>query len=154
MSETRENNPLLLDGQLCFALYATSRAITKLYGRLLKDLGLTYPQYLVLLLLWEEDGLSIQQIADRLELEGATATPLVQRIEKLGLLTRSRSQSDERRLEVHLTEQGQALRTQALNVPKQLACTLDITQERASSMIEELRAIRASIDGTGTSDRL
>jgi DNA-binding MarR family transcriptional regulator len=146
MSETGDDNPLLLDRQLCFALYATSRAITKLYGGLLKEMGLTYPQYLVMLLLWEKDGLSVQQIADRLELEGATTTPLIQRMEKLGLLTRKRSQDDERRLEIHLTARGRALRDKALDVPPQLICTLDVTHDRAGSMIDELRAIRASIE--------
>lgn len=146
MSEPESVNPLLLDRQLCFALYATSRAVTKAYAKLLDELGVTYPQYLVLLLLWEDDGLSIQQIADRLELEGATTTPLVQRMEKLGLLTRKRSSEDERRLEVCLTNAGRAMRDKALSIPPNLACAMDVTEGRASSLIKELRAIRSSIE--------
>lgn len=138
-------NPLILNHQLCFALYATSRAITKVYASLLDEMKLTYPQYLTLLVLWEHDGLSVQQIADKLELEGATATPLIQRIEKLGLVKRQRCSSDARQLEVHLTEKGLALREKALEVPPQLGGALGITQEDAERIVQDLSVLRERI---------
>lgn len=138
-------NPLILNHQLCFALYATSRAITKVYASLLDEMKLTYPQYLTLLVLWEHDGLSVQQIADKLELEGATATPLIQRIEKLGLVKRQRSSNDARQLEVHLTEKGLALREKALEVPHQLGGALGITHEDAERIVRDLSVLRERI---------
>lgn len=100
---------LPLDDQLCFSLYAASMAISRTYKPLLDRLGLTYPQYLVLHALWEQDGRTIGQIADRLSLESSTVTPLVKRLEGAGFLTRTRSTSDERRVEVRLTDRGAAM---------------------------------------------
>ncbi|MEM7060416.1 MAG: MarR family transcriptional regulator [Pseudomonadota bacterium] len=145
MSDTTEANPLILSHQFCFALYATSRAITKVYGPLLDDLGVTYPQYLVLMILWEQDGLSIQQIADRMELEGATVTPLIQRIEKLKLVQRKRCAKDGRQLQIHLTAKGRRLRDKALLVPPQLGCALGIKDKDADRMVRDLKALRNRI---------
>lgn len=138
-------NPLILSHQLCFALYATSRAITKFYASLLDEMNLTYPQYLTLLVLWERDGISVQQIADELELEGATATPLIQRMERMGLVKRQRSNEDGRQLEVHLTERGMALREKALGVPHKLGGALGITKEDAERLVSDLNALRERI---------
>lgn len=145
MTVTEEKSPLLLNDQLCFALYSTSRAITKVYAGLLNELGLTYPQYLAMLILWEQDGLSVQEIAGRMELEGATATPLIQRIERLGLVYKQRNKDDERRLEVFLSEKGHALRARALNVPERLGCALGVSDQRAHELLVEIRSLRATI---------
>lgn len=145
MPETIDNPIVLLDQQLCFALYATSRAFTKVYADLLNDLGLTYPQYVAMLALWERDGLSVQEIADRLELEGATATPLVQRLEKLGLVFKKRSMRDERRQDVFLTDEGKAMRLRAQDIPKRLGCAVGISNEKAALLLQELNALRLSI---------
>ena len=101
---------LPLDDQLCFSLYATSMAISRAYKPMLDELGITYPQYLVLHALWEQDGRTVGAIAERLALESSTITPLVKRLEVAGFLTRERNPKDERQVQVRLTERGQAMR--------------------------------------------
>ena len=103
-------NPLLLDSQLCFALYSTSLAMNKVYRKLLGGLDLTYPQYLVMLVLWEGDGITVTDIGERLFLDSATLTPLLKRLEAAGLVSRTRAQADERQVIVALTRQGRELR--------------------------------------------
>jgi DNA-binding MarR family transcriptional regulator len=107
------NDPLPLDEQLCFSLYSTSIAINRLYKPMLDSLGLTYPQYLVLSVLWEEDGRTISAIAGRLALESSTITPLVKRLEAAGLVARQRNAVDERQVNVSLTAKGRGLRREA-----------------------------------------
>jgi len=114
--------PLRLDDQLCFALYSTSLAMNKLYRQLLKPLGLTYPQYLVLLVLWEKAPLSVSQIGDHLFLDSATLTPLLKRLEAQGLVKRLRDSEDERQVSIHLTPEGQALQAQAADIPPAVFC--------------------------------
>lgn len=140
-----KKNLLSLNKQLCFALYATSRAFTKTYNTLLDDLGVTYPQYLSLLALWETDGLTIQELAAKLEIEGATATPLVQRLEKLKLVDRKRDTQDERRVHIFLTTKGKSLRKKALLVPPALGCAVDISNDDAQSMIAKLNELRTNL---------
>ena len=100
----------LLGEQICFALYSTSLAMTKVYRKLLRELGLTYPQYLVMLVLWERDGISVSEIGERLYLNSATLTPLLKRIEALGLISRRRADEDERQVIVSLSRAGRELR--------------------------------------------
>jgi DNA-binding MarR family transcriptional regulator len=107
---TKPRGPLLLGDQLCFALYSTSLAMTKIYRKLLRELGLTYPQYLVMLVLWERDGVSVSEIGERLYLNSATLTPLLKRIEALGLISRRRAHMDERQVIVNLSGAGRKLR--------------------------------------------
>ncbi len=145
MTDTTEKHRLLIDEQLCFALYSTSRAITKVYAGLLRGLGLTYPQYLTMLILWEQDGLSVQEIADRMQLEGATTTPLVQRLEAFGLVQKQRSSRDERRQDVFLTGEGVALRDKALDIPERLGCALGISDATARALLLDLRTLRAGL---------
>ncbi|MEM7221539.1 MAG: MarR family transcriptional regulator [Pseudomonadota bacterium] len=133
---------LLIENQLCFALYTTSRAITKQYSILLKDLGVTYPQYLALLVLWERDGLLVQEIARALELDGATATPILQRMEKLGLVTRKRSAEDERRVQVYLTQKGRSLYDRALEVPYELGRATGLNEQIAKRIIKQMNTIK------------
>jgi MarR family transcriptional regulator, organic hydroperoxide resistance regulator len=111
-------DPLRLDNQLCFALHAASRAMTRAYQPLLDELGITYPQYLVLLTLWEEDGGRVSRIGERLYLDSATLTPLLKRLEARGLIDRRRSAVDERVVEVFLTAEGKRLRRRAEAVPR------------------------------------
>jgi DNA-binding MarR family transcriptional regulator len=123
-SLTTPNPALLLDNQLCFALYSASLAMTKLYKPLLESLGLTYPQYLVMLVLWEQEGLTVSALGERLSLDSGTLTPLLKRMESSGLLLRQRSSEDERRVEVTLTAAGRKLKTQAASIP---ACVVQTT---------------------------
>jgi len=115
---------LLLDDQICFPLYAAARAIQHHYRPLLKALGITYPQYLVLLVLWETDGLSVSGIGGHLHLDSGTLTPLLKRMASAGLVERRRSTADERVVTIHLTEAGRALRARAEAVPAQLTACL------------------------------
>src|SRR6185436_15253777 len=113
---SRSFNPdqaLLLDNQLCFALYSASLAMTKLYKPLLDELGLTYPQYIVMLVLWEGDGLAVSELGQRLSLDSGTLTPLLKRLEGSGLISRLRDVQDERRVHIHLTPAGRKLKARA-----------------------------------------
>jgi DNA-binding MarR family transcriptional regulator len=116
---------LLLDNQLCFALYSTSLAMTKLYKPLLHALGLTYPQYLVMLVLWERDGLMVSELGERLFLNSGTLTPLLKRLEAGGLIERIRDVQDERRVHITLTQAGRALKVEAAKIP---GCILKASQ--------------------------
>jgi len=130
---------LRLDNQLCFALYGASRLLTRVYRPLLEPLGLTYPQYLVMLVLWDADraerSLSVNALGEKLLLDSGTLTPLLKRLEADGLLRRTRSAKDERVVELALTDQGRDLRTQAIAVP----CAL---LERAALPLDELAELR------------
>jgi len=120
---------LLLDNQLCFALYSASLAMTKVYKPLLDGMGLTYPQYLVMLALWEQDGATVSALGERLSLDSGTLTPLLKRMEAAGLLQRERSAEDERRVVITLTPEGRRLRTRAARLPQcvleRTGCSLD-----------------------------
>src|SRR5580692_12047289 len=109
--------PLLLGNQICFAVYSTAHAFNRVYKPLLHKLGLTYPQYLVMLALWERDGVPVKDIGERLFLDSGTLTPLLKRLEAAHLIKRTRSREDERQVLVALTSQGQALKEKARGVP-------------------------------------
>lgn len=135
---------LRLDDQLCFSLYAASRALTAAYGPLLAPLGLTYPQYLVMLVLWEDDGVPVKRIGERLALDSGTLTPLLKRLESQGLVTRRRSAEDERVVEIHLTTEGKRLKQRARAVPEKLVCRLGLPLGDVGRLGAELRAIAAA----------
>ena len=119
------NSPqLLLSNQVCFPIYSVSRLITKAYKPFLDKMGITYPQYLVLMVLWENDGLSINQITEKLLLNTNTLSPLLKRMEKLELLERNRSSQDERSVIIQLTKKGRQLKKQAMPIPEQLVKSL------------------------------
>lgn len=120
---------LRLDHQVCFALYAASRATTSAYRTALDSVGLTYPQYLALLALWEEDGLTVRQLGERLLLDSGTLSPLLARLEKAGLVTRSRSSEDARSVRVHLTGSGEKLRAEAEAIQCSLLGKLNMPPE-------------------------
>src|SRR5215475_5783118 len=111
------DQPLRLDNQICFAVYSAAHAFNRVYKPLLDRLGLTYPQYLVMLVLWERDGVPLKEIGERLFLDSGTLTPLLKRLEVAGLVKRSRSSEDERQVKITLTAQGQALKDKARAVP-------------------------------------
>jgi len=115
---------LLLDQQLCFPLYAASNLVIKAYGPLLKPLGLTYPQYLVMLALWQHQQMSVGELGKQLHLDSGTLTPLLKRMESNGLVLRQRSTTDERRVNVSLTTAGKELQQQAATVPEAMACRM------------------------------
>ncbi len=130
-----------IDAQLCFALYATSRAVTQAYGPLLAPLGVTYPQYLVLLVLWQDDGLSVGEIGARLFLDSGTLTPLLKRLEVQGLVARRRDPKDERAVRVSLTPAGGRLRAKAPGIAHDIACALDVSAAEVSALRGSLRKI-------------
>lgn len=133
---------LQLDHQLCFALYSTSLAMTKLYKPLLEKIGLTYPQYLVMLVLWEQDGLTVSELGERLFLDSGTLTPLLKRMESSGLVSRLRAVEDERRVHVTLTAAGRQLKAQAAKIPD---CILRATQcaiPEVTALTRQVQALR------------
>lgn len=142
---TSEVNDLLLEEQACFALYAASRAVTDLYRPMLAELDLTYPQYLVLLVLWERDGQSVKQIGEALQLDYGTVSPVLKRLEAGGLLTRSRRAADERSVTVALTASGTALRARAERIPQRIGCATGLDHEGRRALIRTLRELTASV---------
>lgn len=123
-----------LDDQLCFALYAASRSITNAYRDGLAKLGLTYPQFVTLLVLWETDDMTVKQLGQRLHLDSGTLSPLLKRLEGLELITRHRAVDDERRVHIRLTRGAHALKTPVLDVQRDVAATLDLTQQEADTL--------------------
>jgi len=139
---------LLLDHQLCFALYSASLAMTKLYKPLLEPLGLTYPQYLVMLVLWQGDGITVSQIGERLALDSGTLTPLLKRLEASGLVQRLRDTTDERRVLLQLTPAGRALKARALSVPQTIAAASGCELGELSSLTARLQALRQQLSAS------
>lgn len=133
-----DRDPLALERQVCFALAAASRSVIGLYRPVLEPLGLTHPQYLVMLALWERSPLMVRDLGESLLLDPATLSPLLKRLELAGLITRARSAADERALDVELTPRGRELREQALAVPAQII-------ERLGMSLAELEGIRYSL---------
>lgn len=137
---------LLLDNQLCFALYSTSLAMTKLYKPLLADLGLTYPQYLVMLALWERDDVTVSELGERLFLDSGTLTPLLKRMETAGFLLRSRSAQDERRVQITLTSAGRALKSKASCIPSGLMSASHCSLPELMKLTQDIQAMRRRLD--------
>jgi DNA-binding MarR family transcriptional regulator len=130
-----------LDDQLCFALYAASRAVTARYRPMLDELGITYPQYLVLMLLWEEDGQTVGQLGNRLALDSGTLSPLLKRLTAAGLVTRHRRADDERSVSVRLTEAGRALEGPACSISAEMIDALALDQEQFDELKNKLRLV-------------
>ena len=140
---------LKLDDQLCFALHAASRAMTGAYGPLLDALDVTYPQYLVLLVLWEEDGVRVSRLGERLHLDSATLTPLLKRLESRGVVERRRSTVDERVVEIFLSAKGKRLRTKAAEVGKEMFCRMQLSIDDLGRLREELKALTLRLQAAG-----
>ena len=134
-----------LDQQLCFAVYSASLAMTRLYQPLLDPLGLTYPQYLVMLVLWEHDGLTVSQIGERVMLDSGTLTPLLKRLEAAELLRRTRDTVDERRVIITLTETGRTLKRQAASVPENVMCATACNLDELVALTAQLKTLRSSL---------
>ncbi|GAB3018248.1 MarR family winged helix-turn-helix transcriptional regulator [Spirosoma pulveris] len=143
-------NKLLLDNQLCFPLYALSRQVTALYRPLLESLDLTYPQYLVMLLLWETDNRSVGEIGERLLLDSGTLTPLLKRLEQKQLITRTRNPADERQVTIQLTEAGRALQNRAGDIPAQLQERMSLDNEQTISLRVQLMTLLNQLTKTET----
>lgn len=144
-SSRTADQPLHLDNQLCFALYSANLALNKLYRQLLAPLNLTYPQYLVMLVLWERDDLTVSGIGERLFLDSATLTPLLKRLENAGLLLRQRSRQDERQVAVTLTDAGRALQQQAVSIPASISCAAACDADTMSALKKELEYLREQL---------
>ena len=134
---------LQLDHQLCFALYSASLAMTKLYKPLLDEIGLTYPQYLAMLVLWEHDGVTVSELGERLHLDSGTLTPLLKRLEAAELVTRLRDVQDERRVLIRLTAAGRKLKTRAARIP---GCVLQATQCDVADVLALTHQVQALRD--------
>jgi MarR family transcriptional regulator, organic hydroperoxide resistance regulator len=144
-TNTMTDQALRLDNQLCFALYSASLAMTKLYKPLLDELGITYPQYLVLLVLWENDGLTVSELGERLYLDSGTLTPLLKRMESADLLTRLRDTQDERRVLIRLSAAGRKLKARARRIPGCLAQALQCDLTEAMALTRQVQALRDRI---------
>lgn len=142
----RTEDWLRLDLQICFSLHAAARAFNGVYRVVLKDLGLTYPQYLVMMVLWEDGDLPVKRLGERLRLDSGTLSPLVKRLEAAGLVRRERSARDERSVEVRLTGQGAALRERALEVPRRIVAATGVPAEEIGDLKERLDTLTRALD--------
>jgi MarR family transcriptional regulator, organic hydroperoxide resistance regulator len=138
--------PLLLGNQLCFAVYSTAHAFNRFYKPLLDRLGLTYPQYLVMLVLWEQDGMSVKEIGERLFLDSGTLTPLLKRMETAGLLKRTRSSEDERQVIVALTPQGEGLKEKARSLPLSILAASQCSVAELTALKNEIVSLRDKLN--------
>jgi MarR family transcriptional regulator, organic hydroperoxide resistance regulator len=139
---TPDLDPLALDNQFCFALYSASLAMTKVYKPFLDTLGLTYPQYLVMLVLWQQDDVLVKSIGEKLFLDSGTLTPLLKRLEASGLIMRTRDEADERQVRITLTKEGRALKKKAHAIPRQALCSSGQTHEALQMLRSQLSTIR------------
>lgn len=135
--------------QLCFAVYSASHAFTRAYRKLLEPLGLTYPQYLVMLVLWERDGMRVKEIGAELYLDSGTLTPLLKRLELLGLVRRVRDERDERQVSILLTSVGRALEAEALTIPAELICMTQLDAHAAGDLMRSLGRVRDELQAAG-----
>ncbi|SDI40856.1 DNA-binding transcriptional regulator, MarR family [Chryseobacterium taeanense] len=137
---------LKLENQLCFPLYVIAKEITGLYRPFLDELDITYPQYLVMMVLWENDGLPVNHIGEKLYLDSGTLTPLLKRLEAKGLILRKRKKEDERVVEVFITESGQALRSKACEIPEKMYRKIDLSQEEWLDLKKSIQKILTKIE--------
>ena len=141
-----------LEDLLCFDVYATSRLITRAYQPLLEHLNLTYPQYLVMVLLWEGQEHTVKSLGRRLELDSGTLSPLLKRLEQMGLITRTRLKHDEREVGIALTDLGLQKKQDARHIPEQMACLMCVTPAQATALQQQLRDLRSALKQMGLKD--
>lgn len=141
-SRPQSSNVLALDNQFCFALYSASLAMTKSYKPYLDRLGITYPQYLVMMVLWEQDDVLVKSIGERLFLDSGTLTPLLKRLEASGLIARVRDDADERQVRITLTKDGRLLKKKAQEIPRQMLCASGQSQAAIGNLRAQLSVIR------------
>jgi MarR family transcriptional regulator, organic hydroperoxide resistance regulator len=144
--KSASDQPLLLGNQLCFAVYSTAHAFNRFYKPMLDRLGLTYPQYLAMLVLWEEDGLPVKEIGERLFLDSGTLTPLLKRLEAAGLVKRTRSTEDERQVIVALTAQGEALKEKARSLPLSILAASECSVAELAALKKEVEQLRDKLN--------
>ncbi len=137
---------LRLDAQLCFRLYATSRSLTRCYQPLLDALGLTYPQYLAMLVLWQQEGQTVSELSEQLKLDPSTMTPLLKRLESAGWITRERRKHNEREVEIALTDAGRELKTRARSVPPAIMSATGLSMSEAETLRELLDKLMQRLD--------
>jgi len=143
----RAKGSLLLDDQLCFALYAASRAVTQRYRPFLEKLGLTYPQYLVMLVLWEQGATTVKELADELQLDYGTLSPLLKRLAAAGFVERQRRSEDERSVEITLTQRGEMLKRKATDIPQLIVDAYKLDADEFASLRNSLRELAESVTG-------
>jgi DNA-binding MarR family transcriptional regulator len=143
--DPQSQKALYLDQQLCFALYSTSLAMTKVYKPLLDKLGLTYPQYLIMLILWQNDGLALKDIGEQLHIDSGALTPVIKRMEAMGLLVRTRNPQNERTLEIRLTKVGWAMREQAAEVNRTIGLSCGMAEPEIHALRRELIELRSQL---------
>ena len=148
MTASQNADRRVIDDMLCFSLYAASRATTQAYRRILKPWGLTYPQYLVLIELWEHEPRTVGELGDDLALDSGTLSPLLSRLEKLGHVARTRSSEDARVVSIHLTAQGHALRGELAHVTDEIRRCLSISPAAARALLTELHAYTDAVDAS------
>lgn len=144
-AEGDNDNRMKLDNQLCFAIYACTREMNKLYYPLLQEIGLTYTQYITMLVLWETPRRTVKELGERLLLDSGTLTPLLKKLEQLGYVTRKRDPRDERSVIVELTAQGNKLREQAADIPARLFCRTGLGPEEAAAVRQTLADLLARL---------
>jgi DNA-binding MarR family transcriptional regulator len=148
---TRTTEALALSNQLCFAFYSVSHAFSRAYRQFLDPLGLTYPQYVVLLVLWEQDNLTVKSIGEQLFLDSGTLTPLLKRLESAGLIRRKRDREDERQVRILLTDAGRALRERAEDIPKNVGCVLGLSFDEVRDLTEQVAKLRGRLHDSASS---
>ena len=136
---------LKIDNFVCFALYSAGHAFTRLYKPLLDPLGLTYPQYLVMAVLWEKDGRTVGEIGEKLLLESSTLTPLLKRLEKAGMVRRTRDQDDARVVRIQLTPKGAELKQKAIEIPRAIGCSTNLTIPEVMKLTDDIKALREKL---------
>ncbi|WP_151731193.1 MarR family winged helix-turn-helix transcriptional regulator, partial [Acinetobacter seifertii] len=137
---------LKLENQLCFLIYSTNLALNQLYRKLLTPLGITYPQYLVMLVLWEKDEITVSEIGNKLFLESSTLTPILKKLEAIQLVNRTRSKEDERQVIITLSEKGKELKEQAVNIPAHILEASSCDMTTLLSLKDQLTQLRTNID--------
>jgi MarR family transcriptional regulator, organic hydroperoxide resistance regulator len=146
MTDPQGELPLDLETFLCFAIYSASHTFNRIYQPLLEGLGLTYPQYIAMVVLWERDGQTVGELGQRLFLESNTVTPLLKRLETLGHIKRRRDPADERQVRIYLTEVGRKLRQRAVNIPRCILDASGMNSRQAKRLLEEVSALRKALE--------
>ncbi len=144
-TQPKPDDLLKIDNFICFALYSAGHAFTRLYKPLLEPLGLTYPQYLVMAVLWEKDDQPVGEIGEKLLLESSTLTPLLKRLETAGLVRRTRDREDERVVRIQLTSKGAALKQKALGIPQAIGCSTDLSIPDVMKLTDEIKSLRKKL---------
>jgi MarR family transcriptional regulator, organic hydroperoxide resistance regulator len=146
MKSNQPSPPLKLDEFLCFAVYSASHAFNRVYQPLLKDLGLTYPQFIALIVLWNEDGRTVGELGEKLFLQSNTLTPMLKRLESLGYIRRSRDSADERQVRVHVTATGRRLQSRASDIVRRVRQATGLSNKQFEQLLEDVGSLRGALE--------